>query len=170
MVLFTDELHVSKSLRRRLNGKVFDVRANTAFRDVMLACAAPRDGQDGTWITADMIKAYCALHELGHAHSVEAWQGERLAGGIYGVHIGRMFFGESMFHRAADASKVALVHLVQRLRRMGVLLMDCQQETAHTASMGGRPISRGEFKRWLERLVGSKPAMSFADAGMLDAP
>lgn len=164
MVLFTDELHISRSLRRRLNGAAFEVRANTAFREVMMACAAPRDGQDGTWITAGMIEAYCALHKFGHAHSVETWQNGRLAGGIYGVQIGRMFFGESMFHRATDASKVALVHLMQRLRRMGVPLMDCQQETAHTAFMGGRPISRAEFKHWLEQLVDEPPAVSFNEA------
>lgn len=165
MVLFVDELHVSRSLRRRMNGHPFTVRANTAFRQVMEACAAPRPGQSGTWITPEMIEAYGALHALGHAHCVECWSGERLIGGIYGVGIGRMFFGESMFHRVADASKVALVHLVRRLARMGVPLMDCQQETAHTASMGGRTIPRSEFMQRIHGLVDAPPLLTFDAAG-----
>jgi leucyl/phenylalanyl-tRNA--protein transferase len=165
MVLFTHELHVSRSLRRRLNSRRFDVRADTAFRQVMEACAGPRRGQIGTWITSAMIDGYCALHALGHAHCVECWLDGALAGGVYGVQIGRMFFGESMFHFTTDASKVALVNLVQRLGRMGVPLMDCQQETAHTAAMGGRPIPRQEFSSWIERLVDSPPLLSFHDAG-----
>lgn len=163
-VLFTDELHISRSLRRRLNRRRFEIRYDTAFRDVMLGCAAPRPKQDGTWITPEMIEAYCALHAMGYAHSVEAWLDGELAGGIYGVQIGRMFFGESMFSRATDASKVALVHLIARLRHMGVPLMDCQQETLHTTSLGARPIPRAEFIAWLQRLVDLPPLAPFAPA------
>lgn len=160
-VLFTGELHVSRSLRRRLNSARFDVRANTAFRKVMLGCAELRPGQSGTWITPEMVEAYCALHDLGYAHCVETWVDNQLAGGIYGLQIGRMFFGESMFSRATDASKVALVDLIGRLKRMGVPLMDCQQETAHTTSLGARPIPRRAFKAWLNALVDEPPVMPF---------
>lgn len=163
-VLFVDELHVSQRLRRRLKRGEFEVRANTSFRAVMLACAAPREGQTSTWITNEMVKAYCALHEIGHAHCVEAWRDGRLAGGIYGVQIGRMFFGESMFKRETDASKVALVNLVEILKRMGIGLMDCQQETSHTTTLGARTISRGTFKAWLERWVDMPAMMDFAAA------
>jgi leucyl/phenylalanyl-tRNA---protein transferase len=157
MVLFTDEVHVSRSLRRCLNTSRFEVRTDTAFRQVMESCAAtPRPGQEGTWILPEMIDAYCALHELGHAHSVETWMDGELAGGIYGVQVGRMFFGESMFHVVANASKVALVHLAWRLKHMGVPLMDCQQKTPHVQSMGGRCLSRRQFTRILETLVHQK--------------
>lgn len=163
-VLFVDELHVSQRLRRRLRRGEFEVRANTAFREVMLACAEPREDQDGTWITAEMIEAYCALHTLGHAHCVEAWRDGRLAGGIYGVQIGRMFFGESMFKRETDASKVALARLVDILKRIGIGLMDCQQETKHTTSLGARTIPRSEFKLLLKRWVDAPALMSFDEA------
>jgi len=161
-VLFTDELHVSRSLRRRLNKQAFQIRYNTAFRQVMLGCAAPRRGQADTWITREMIEAYCALHSMGYAHSVEAWQDGELVGGLYGLLIGRAFFGESMFSRANDASKVALVYLVARLRQIGVPLIDCQQETAHTTALGARPIPRQTFLGWLRRLVDLAPLAPFA--------
>ena len=170
-VLFTAELHISRSLRRRLNKQAFQIRYNTTFRQVMLECAAPRRGQTGTWITPEMIDAYCALHALGYAHSVEAWQDEALVGGLYGVLIGRVFFGESMFSRVSDASKVALVHLVARLRQISVPLIDCQQETAHTTSLGARPISRQAFLGWLRRLIDLPPLAPFippADASTQD--
>jgi len=160
-VLFADELHVSRSLRRRLNSRRFTIRYDTAFRQVMLGCAAPRPGQQGTWITPEMIEAYCELHAMGYAHCVEAWLDDELAGGIYGVQVGRMFFGESMFSRATDASKVALVHLIARLRCMGIPLMDCQQETPHTTSLGARPIPRAEFIRWVQQLVDLPPLAPF---------
>jgi len=160
-VLFTDELHISRSLRRQLNKRAFYIRYNTAFRQVILGCAAPRRGQAGTWITDEMIEAYCALHALGYAHSVEAWQGGQLVGGLYGLLIGRVFFGESMFSRVDNASKVALVHLVARLRQMGVPLIDCQQETAHTASLGARPIPRRAFLSLLRQLVDQPPLAPF---------
>jgi leucyl/phenylalanyl-tRNA--protein transferase len=134
----------------------FEVRADTAFRDVIDACAAiPRPGQGGTWITREMIDVYCELHARGVAHSVEAWRDGRLAGGLYGLAIGRMFFGESMFARETDASKVALVHLAAMLRARGFPLIDCQQETAHLASFGARPMPRRKFAERLAGLVNS---------------
>ena len=164
MVLFTDQVHVSRSLRRCLNAGKFEVRADTAFRQVMEHCAMPRPGQDGTWILPEMIEAYCALHKLGHAHSVETWMDNELAGGIYGVQVGRMFFGESMFHVVTDASKAALVHLAWRLKRMGVPIMDCQQKTPHVESMGGKCLPRWEFMRILETLIDGKPNQGWQSA------
>lgn len=161
MVLFTDELHISESLRKVLRKRPFEVRINTAFRAVMEQCAALRDGPAGTWIMPEMIDAYERLHRLGHAHSVESWQDGELVGGLYGVQIGRMFFGESMFIRVPNASKVALVHLVERLKPAGFPMIDCQQETEHLASLGARPISRADFVARITALV-QQPAMPFA--------
>ena len=154
MVLFVDEFRVTRSLGKVLRRKRFEIRVDTAFRDVIEACArTPRSGQLGTWITPAVIDAYTALHEGGNAHSVEAWREGDLVGGLYGVSIGRMFFGESMFALDTDASKVALAHLVDRMRRAGCPLIDCQQQTAHLATLGARPISRSEFAERLPRLV-----------------
>lgn len=153
MVLFPAELRVSRSLRKTLRNRPFQVRADTAFRDVMQACAAPRSTQAGTWITAEMIDAYCALHEAGYAHSIESWSGDELAGGLYGVAIGSMFYGESMFARTTDASKIALVYLVRELQHRGYGMIDCQMATAHLASFGARQIPRREFMRKLGELV-----------------
>ncbi len=158
MVLFVNELHVSRSLRRVVRAAPFEVRLDTAFRDVMLACAAPRADDGGTWITGEMLDAYSALFRLGHAHSVEAWSDGELVGGLYGVAIGRMFFGESMFSRRADASKVALVHLVRQLDRWGFALLDCQMSTPHLASLGAREIPRAEFLSHVRSLTG-EPAV-----------
>lgn len=156
MVLFTDELRVSRSLRRRVSADAFEIRFDSAFAQVIAACAAtPRAGQGGTWITAEMIDAYVSMHRLGYAHSVEAWREGRLVGGLYGLAIGRVFFGESMFAHATDASKVALVHLVMRLQRLGVPMIDCQQETGHLASLGARPIPRERFAAKLAELIHS---------------
>lgn len=156
MVLFTDELRVSRSLRRRVHAGSFELRIDTAFADVMTACAGtPREGQGGTWITGEMIAAYVRLHGLGYAHSVESWQDGRLVGGLYGIALGRVFFGESMFSHVTDASKVALVHLVALLRHLGVPMIDCQQETRHLASLGARPISRERFAGLLAELIHS---------------
>jgi leucyl/phenylalanyl-tRNA--protein transferase len=166
-VLFVDELHVSQRLRRRLKRGEFEVRANTCFREVMLACAEPRADQDGTWITGEMIDAYCALHTLGHAHCVETWREGRLAGGIYGVQIGRMFFGESMFKRETDASKAALANLIEILKRMGIGMMDCQQETAHTTSLGARAIPRSHFKQFLQARVDQPAIMAFNESASI---
>jgi leucyl/phenylalanyl-tRNA--protein transferase len=145
MVLATDEIRVSRSLRKTIRSGRFRVTADMAFPQVMAACAEPRPDQDGTWITRDVFEAYCALAALGVAHSIETWQDDALVGGLYGVAIGRMFFGESMFARRSDASKVALVHGVRQLHRWGFPLIDCQMSTAHLASLGARTISRAEF-------------------------
>ncbi len=153
MVLFPDELKVSRSLRRAVARATFETRFDTAFTEVMRACAEPRSGQEGTWIVPAMVAAYTRLHELGFAHSVESWRDGRLAGGLYGLLLGRVFFGESMFSRETDASKVALVKLVGRLRALGVGLVDCQQATRHLASLGARPIPRREFAQRLAESI-----------------
>jgi leucyl/phenylalanyl-tRNA--protein transferase len=145
MVLFVDEVRVSRSLRRTLRSGRFTVTADRAFSAVMLGCAQPRDGQEGTWITTEMRAAYARLAAMGYAHSAEAWIGDQLVGGLYGVAIGRAFFGESMFARVPDASKVAFVTLVRQLQRWGFRLIDCQMATAHLASLGAREIPRSEF-------------------------
>jgi leucyl/phenylalanyl-tRNA--protein transferase len=159
MVLFPDEFKRSRSLRKRLRQRDCEVWVDTAFEVVMRACAEPRPGQCGSWIVEDMVQAYLRLHALGYAHSVETWRDGELIGGLYGVAIGRIFYGESMFARATDASKVAFAHLVAQLRRWGFGLIDCQMETAHLASLGARPILRQEFMNRLELLV-NLPGMS----------
>jgi leucyl/phenylalanyl-tRNA--protein transferase len=129
------------------------MRVDSAFEQVMRACAAPRDGQDGTWIQEEMVHAYCALHRLGYAHSVETWMDGELVGGLYGVSLGRMFYGESMFSRRTDASKIALAHLCAQLQRWGFGMIDCQMNTAHLASMGAREINRQMFLTEIARLT-----------------
>lgn len=153
MVLFPADLKVSRSLAKALRNRDYRVRFDCAFREVMEACAAPRPGQDGTWITQEMMQAYCELHRRGLAHSVETWIGGELAGGLYGVALGRVFFGESMFSRERDASKIALVHLVWQLQRRQFGLIDCQMSTPHLASLGAREMPRREFTRRVEELV-----------------
>jgi leucyl/phenylalanyl-tRNA--protein transferase len=155
MVLFVDEFKPSRSLRKRLRAGTFDIRFDTACGDVIAACAAPRADQDGTWITDGIRDAYLDLHRRGFVHSVESWREGRLVGGLYGLALGRVFFGESMFALEPDASKVALAHLVARLRTLGVPLVDCQQETAHLASLGARPIPRRTFAAYLSELIHS---------------
>jgi leucyl/phenylalanyl-tRNA---protein transferase len=157
MVLFPAELKVSRSLRRTLARGPFETRFDSAFRSVIEACSAPRAGHSGTWIVPEMVEAYVALHELGFAHCVESWRDGVLVGGLYGIGLGRAFFGESMFSRADDASKVALARLVERLRERGCDLIDCQQATAHLASLGAREIARTEFKRLLEQAIPAAP-------------
>ncbi|MFZ5509479.1 MAG: leucyl/phenylalanyl-tRNA--protein transferase [Pseudomonadota bacterium] len=149
MVLFPAEIRLSRSLRKTLAQGRFQVRLDTAFAQVVRACAEPRAGQNGTWITREMQEAYGRLHELGYAHSVESWQEERLVGGLYGVAIGRTFYGESMFTRVTDASKVALAHLCRYLERKGFAVIDCQMVTRHLASLGARPIARSRFVQGL---------------------
>jgi leucyl/phenylalanyl-tRNA--protein transferase len=154
MVLFPDELKVSASLKKTLKKNLFALRLNTAFRQVMTACShTPRGNQAGTWITPEMIEAYCKLHDFGHAISMESWLNNKLVGGCYGVKIGRMFYGESMFHTQTDASKVAFVHLVNHLKNQGVGMIDCQMETPLLTSFGGREIPREEFIQTLTKLV-----------------
>lgn len=159
MVLFPDELRISRSLRKILRRGIYRVSVDRAFPEVIAACAAPRRDEPGTWITAEMEAAYCRLHRQGWAHSVEVWAGDELVGGLYGVAIGRIFFGESMFHRRSDASKVALVTLVERLRQWGYGLIDCQVATAHLASLGAREIPRARFVSLLDRLCGETGEM-----------
>ncbi len=153
MVLFPQEFRISHSLRKTLRSRIFEIRTDTAFEQVMRQCAAPRAGQSGTWIHEDMIAAYIELHRMGHAHSVEAWKDGELVGGLYGVAIGRMFFGESMFSRYKNASKVALAHLSAQLLRWNFGTIDCQMNTAHLASLGAREIPRAEFLQHLQELV-----------------
>jgi len=171
MVLWLSELHISRSLRRRIRSGAYRVTLDRAFRDVMAGCADPRPDQDGTWITPWMLDAYVRLADLGHAHSVEVWAGTTLVGGLYGVALGRMFFGESMFSRQPDTSKVALVTLVRQLERWGFELVDCQMSTAHLASLGAREIPRAEFLRHVERLVKRPgvPAPWVLDADLFEA-
>jgi leucyl/phenylalanyl-tRNA--protein transferase len=153
MVLYPREIAVSRSLRKRLRKRDFELRVDTCFVRVMRACAEPRPGQGGTWITDDMLKAYTSLHAAGMAHSVETWIDGELAGGLYGVALGRVFFGESMFSRATDASKIALVHLARQLARWNFGIVDCQMATTHLASLGAREIPRKDFVRALSELV-----------------
>ncbi len=153
MVLIPRELKVARSLQKVLRNRHYEVRVDTSFPAVMRACAEPRPEQDGTWINDDMIAAYGGLHECGLAHSVETWIDGELAGGLYGVALGRMFYGESMFTRAADASKIALVHLARQLERWQFGMIDCQMPTPHLASLGAREIPRAAFMRKLRELV-----------------
>lgn len=159
MVLFPSELKVSRSLAKTLRNADYQVRLDSAFDRVIHACAAtPRPGQRGTWITPAMQAAYRLLHRLGYAHSVEIWRDGQLIGGLYGVALGRAFYGESMFSHARDASKIALAHLCRYLQSHNFGIIDCQMETAHLHSLGARPISRGEFVARLAALVaGGEP-------------
>ena len=164
-VLFPQDLHVSKSMRRLLKKGVFGIRFDTAFERVIEACrTAPRPGQDGTWITDEVVEGYTRLHSLGYAHSVEAWQGEELVGGLYGIHLGRLFFGESMFSNEANASKAALVSLVDLAKSRGLSFIDCQYYTPHLESLGARNLPRKEFMRLLaEELQGESSPGSWKD-------
>jgi leucyl/phenylalanyl-tRNA--protein transferase len=150
-VLRPDGIRVSRSLRRSLIKGGFEVRIDSAFAAVVAACAEPRRYTDSTWITRDMAAAYARLHELGWAHSFETWRDGELVGGLYGVAIGRVFFGESMFARATDASKVALVRLAEHLRARAFELIDCQVASAHVASLGATSISRAAFLALLDQ-------------------
>lgn len=189
MVLFPNEFKISNSLRKTLRNGRYEVRFDSAFEQVMRACAAPRENtsggcdtirnnekcgssrqaalpapegsaspdQSGTWIHEEMITAYCELHHLGHAHSVETLIDGELAGGLYGVALGRMFFGESMFSRRTDASKIALAHLAAQLERWNFGMIDCQMNTPHLASLGAREIPRNEFIARLQDLINCSP-------------
>jgi leucyl/phenylalanyl-tRNA--protein transferase len=154
MVLFPEALKISNSLKKTIKKQAFEIKFNSNFEAVIRACSqTPRAGQNGTWITEEMIKAYCQLHHAGIAISAEAWQNSSLVGGCYGIQIGRMFYGESMFHRVTDASKVAFVHLVEYLKKQNVGLIDCQMKTAHLASFGAKEIPRAEFIATLSNLT-----------------
>ena len=153
MVLFPEEFRMPRSLAKRLRRHDYEIRIDTAFAEVMHGCAMPRNDGNGTWITQDMIAAYCELHRLGHAHSIETWIDGELAGGLYGMALGRAFYGESMFARVNDASKLAFAHLVRQLERWRFGIIDCQMNTAHLARFGAREIPRAEFSRKLTELV-----------------
>ena len=151
LILPPGQLHVSRSLARVIRKGRYALTLDTAFPDVITACAKPRPGQSGTWITPGMREAYVALHREGYAHSAECWYEGQLAGGLYGVAIGQIFFGESMFTRRSDASKVAFVALVRQLARWGFRLIDCQVHTGHLASLGATAISRQAFTALLDQ-------------------
>ena len=153
MVLIPAQLKISRSLTKVLRHADYEIRLDTAFELVIRACAsAPRIGQDGTWISPEMQDAYIELHRLGYAHSVETWRDEKLIGGLYGIAIGRAFFGESMFSNATNASKIALAHLCAHLKQQDFGIIDCQMETTHLASLGASPIRRTDFIRRLDEL------------------
>lgn len=149
-VLFPDEFRRSRSLLKSIRNRGYETRLDTAFADVVAACAAPRREDPGTWITPAMYRSYVELHQRGMAHSIETWQDGRLVGGLYGVAIGSVFFGESMFSRARDASKVALARLVDESLARGIRLIDCQMETAHLATLGSRTLPRARFEALLQ--------------------
>ncbi len=152
MVLFPQELHISKRLQRTIRQNKFRITCNVAFRQVMELCALVRlEKGETTWINQQMLDAYCKLHELGYCYSVEAWQGDYLAGGLYGVLLGSVFFGESMFARVKEASKVAFVHMVQAFYQRGLMLIDCQVETSHLRRFGAKPIPRILFNQLLHK-------------------
>ena len=153
MVLFPDEFKISKSLRKTLIKGQYEIRCDSGFEQVMRACSMPREGQNGTWIQEDMIAAYVRLHHMGFAHSIETWMDGELAGGLYGVSIGRMFYGESMFSLKTDASKIALACLTSQLKRWNFGMIDCQMNTPHLASLGAREIPRKEFLMRLQELI-----------------
>lgn len=164
LILVPDDLHISKSLRRVLNRGEFEVTADEAFGSVILGCAdTPRSDGPGTWLVPEMIRAYTQLHQAGWAHSFEAWKDGDLVGGLYGVAIGRVFFGESMFHRCSDASKVAFVHCVRLLREWGFRLIDCQQTTHHLLRFGAKEVPRSKFLAMLARLRQEPPNESAWD-------
>ena len=153
MVLAPQGFILHRSLRKTLKHTSFEIRTDTRFEAVMRACAEPRPEQGGTWISEAIVEAYCALHEAGFAHSVETWMEGELVGGLYGIALGKVFFGESMFMRRSDASKIALAYLVAQLGRWQFELIDCQQKTDHLASLGAALISRADFLERLSRLV-----------------
>jgi leucyl/phenylalanyl-tRNA---protein transferase len=160
MVLPTDAVHVSRSLHKRLRKHDYRVTMDRAFGEVLAACAAPRSNESGTWLVPSMMRAYTRLQEAGVAHSVEVWMDDALVGGLYGVALGRMFFGESMFTRRTDGSKIAIVALAAQLRRWRFPLIDCQMRTSHLAKMGAVEITRRAFVRQVERLVQQEPIAS----------
>jgi leucyl/phenylalanyl-tRNA--protein transferase len=151
-----DGFHVSRSLARVIRQNIFRPSVDRAFRRVMECCAAPAKGRRSTWISPEFIEAYTQLYQQGHAHSLECWQGRQLVGGVYGVAVGGLFAGESMFHRVSDASKVALFHLIEHLRRQGFVLFDIQMLTPITAQLGGVTIPRAEYLRRLAKAT-AKP-------------
>ena len=178
MVLFTERFVVSASLAKTLkkvdksmasNGQ-WQVRFDSAFEQVMRGCATPRKDDAGTWISEEIIHGYGTLHRLGYAHSSEVWLNEELVGGAYGVGIGRMFYGESMFARVSDSSKIALAYLVHFLKENGVAMIDCQQQTSHLASLGAAPISRKEFITRLRRAIAEPQIENWKPVKLFEPP
>ncbi len=153
MVLYTEELKVSRTLAKSMRNRGYEVRVDTAFARVLEGCAGTRRDQPGTWLGPEMRTAYLRLHKLGYAHCFETWQGDTLVGGLYGIAIGRMFYGESMFSRATDASKVALAALARELNARNFPVIDCQMNTPHLASLGAREIMRVDFLHAVSALV-----------------
>lgn len=164
-VLLPDEIKVSRSLGKRLRQKKFHVTYDTVFTDVINACAASRKGVYDTWITNDIKKAYVNLHKLGYAHSIECWLDEKLVGGLYGLALGKVFFGESMFSRETDASKVALVHLSQELAKTEFRLIDCQVHSHHLQTLGAKPVQRELFIQVLDNFCNDDKT-SFCSTGL----
>ncbi|MEQ1589581.1 MAG: leucyl/phenylalanyl-tRNA--protein transferase [Gallionella sp.] len=156
-VFIPDQFNVSTSLNKVLRKHQFEVTFDQGFEQVMRCCAAPRKGAKGTWISEDIIAAYCELQRLGHAHSVEVWVDKKLTGGLYGIAIGKMFYGESMFSNASNGSKIALAHLAKQLARWQFGMIDCQMSTTHLTSLGAQEISRGKFIAYLQELVHCEP-------------
>jgi len=157
LVLFPSKIRISKSLKKTIRKNYFSIRINTAFEQTIIACSQPRQGKhEGTWLVDEMIDAYITLHNMGIAHSVEAWQGDRLTGGLYGVSLGKTFFGESMFSRVSNASKVALVALAQELESHGFGMIDCQVTSGHLLRMGAQEITRDLFLDILNHGVDQK--------------
>ncbi|QCM09795.1 leucyl/phenylalanyl-tRNA--protein transferase [Agrobacterium tumefaciens] len=155
-----DDFHISKSLAKAIRKKPFEIRFNTAFEAVMAGCAAEAPDRPSTWINATIRKLYTELHQIGHAHSVEAWEGKELVGGLYGVSLGAAFFGESMFSRRTNASKICLVHLVERLRASGFVLLDTQFTTEHLKTFGAIDVPKQEYAKMLDRAV-NRPSLQF---------
>ena len=169
MLLFPKEFHASRSLKKTIRNKPLTVTVNRAFADVVDGCAAPRSGDSGTWILPEMQQAYGRLHESGHAHSVEVWSGDQLVGGLYGISLGRLFFGESMFSRVSDASKVALAALVALARQHDFSFIDCQMENPHLTRLGARPVARRDFLAELKQGLDWQPPINLWSRQTLSA-
>lgn len=155
-----DSFHISKSLAKTVRRKPFEIRFNTAFEAIMAGCAAEAPDRPSTWINATIRRLYSELHQIGHAHSVEAWDGDELVGGLYGVSLGAAFFGESMFSRRTNASKICLVHLVERLREKGFVLLDTQFTTEHLKTFGAIDVPKLDYARMLDLAV-NRPSLQF---------
>ncbi len=169
-VIFPADIHVSKRTCRRYNSGQFTLSADKDFTGVIRACAESRGDDGGSWITYGMLEAYCNLHQLGHAHSIEAWQDGELVGGIYGLAIGSVFFGESMFTRQTDAGKIALIALCRQLERWSFTMLDCQVSNPHLMRMGAVELSRGDFERCLlEGVARTRPAGPWSEVFCFDS-
>ena len=158
LVIFPEQLHISKSLHKTLRRQVFQISMDTAFTEVIKACADPRSKETGTWLSPEMQTAYIRLYQEGYAHSIEAWQDNKLVGGLYGLAVGQVFFGESMFHTQTDASKVAFVSLIKQLSLWGYQIIDCQVHTPHLVSLGAEEMTRQRFSALLQQYHQRQPS------------